>query len=404
MIVAAGVLVGVTLRGRRCIDARWLLAPIGLVLVDGAFAAMPPPNLEHAAPALTLVPLAALVISATYLLPVRRQLATARFAVLCLIVVWLAIDIFSSSPHPHIDVFDMQTQGAEVLEHGSNPYAVVMVSDSNDAHLDVPYTYPPVQLIVTTLAHAATGDVRFAMVLMLILAAVGARMALRDGDDLLRDSVALIVLAGPITAFVLDQSWVDVVPLGFAGCAVWAWAAGRRSLAAALFGLTFASKQPLVIGFPLLLLLRGFTRRHLAIALGVAVAITVPFFLWAPGDFLRDTVRYFVQLEPRSDALTVSNLVKMRLGHAPGELLGAATALLICATLWKRVERSLATVLVLLTVTLLCLFATGKIAFMNYYFFLAGLGAIAATQLAQLSGPARATSSDAGSGSQPPGL
>jgi len=406
MIVAAGVLVGVALRGRRCIDARWLLAPIGLVLIDGAFAALPPPDLQHAAPALTLVPLVALVLAATYLVPVRTQLATARFVVLCLLVVWLAIDIFSSSPHPHIDVFDMQTQGADVLMHGRDPYATVIVADSNDGSLEVPYTYPPVQLVVTTLARAATGDVRFAMVLMLILAAVGARMALRDGDPLLRDSVALIVLAGPITAFVLDQAWVDIVPLGFAGAAAWAWSSGKRTAAAVLFGLAFASKQPLVIGFPLLLLLPGFGRKQLAVALGVAVAITLPFFAWGPGDFLRGTVEYFVRLAPRSDALTVSNLVKLRFGHAPGELLGAASALLICAAVWKRVERSLATLFVLLTVALLCFFATGKIAFMNYYYLLAGLAAIAATQLAQLSqlsGPALATSSDAGNGSQPPG-
>lgn len=400
MIVAAGVLVGVALRGRRCIDARWLLAPIGLVLIDGAFAALPPPNLEHAAPALTLVPLVALVLAATYLVPVRAQLATARFVVLCLLVVWLAIDIFSSSPHPHIDVFDMQTNGAEILTHGQDPYARVIVADSNDGSLEVPYTYPPVQLIVTTLAHAATGDVRFAMVVMLILAAVGARMALRDGDPLLRDSFALIVAAGPITAFVLDQAWVDVVPLGFIGAAAWAWSSGKRTAAAVLFGLTFASKQPLVIGFPLLLLLPGFTRKQLLIALAVAVGITLPFFVWDAPGFFNATVRYFVNLAPRPDALTVSNLIKMRFGHAPGELLGAASALLICAVAWKRVERSLATLFVLLTVALFCFFATGKIAFMNYYFFLGGLAAIAATQL---SGPALAASSDAGSGSQPPG-
>lgn len=400
MIVAAGVLVGVALRGRRCIDARWLLAPIGLVLIDGAFAALPPPNLEHAAPALTLVPLVALVLAATYLVRVRAQLATARFVVLCLLVVWLAIDIFSSSPHPHIDVFDMQTNGAEILTHGQDPYARVIVADSNDGSLEVPYTYPPVQLIVTTLAHAATGDVRFAMVVMLILAAVGARMALRDGDPLLRDSFALIVAAGPITAFVLDQAWVDVVPLGFIGAAAWAWSSGKRTAAAVLFGLTFASKQPLVIGFPLLLLLPGFTRKQLLIALAVAVGITLPFFVWDAPGFFNATVRYFVNLAPRPDALTVSNLIKMRFGHAPGELLGAASALLICAVAWKRVERSLATLFVLLTVALFCFFATGKIAFMNYYFFLGGLAAIAATQL---SGPALAASSDAGSGSQPPG-
>lgn len=403
MIVAAGVLVGAALRGRRCIDARWLLAPIGLVVIDAALATLPPPNLEHAALALTLVPMITLALAATYVVPVRAQLATARFVVLCLLVVWLAIDIFSSSPHPQIDVFDMQTQGADALLHGRDPYATISVPDSADSTFSVPYTYPPVQLLVTTLARAATGDVRFAMVLMLILAAVGARMALRDGDPLLRDSVALILFAGPITAFVLDQGWVDVVPLGFAGLAAWAWSSGKRTAAAVLFALTFAAKQPLVIGFPLLLLLPGITRKQLATALGVAVAITLPFFAWDPGAFIDGTVRYFIHLSPRPDALTVSNLVRMRFGHAPGELLGAASALLICAAAWKRVERSLATLFVLFTVALLCFFATGKIAFMNYYFFLGGLAAIAAVLLAQLSGPALAASSAGGNGSQPPG-
>jgi hypothetical protein len=37
--------------------------------------------------------------------------------------------------------------------------------------------------------------------------------------------------------------------------------------------------------------------------------------------------------------------------------------------------------LALLTIALLCMFATGKIAFSNYYFLLSGLAAMAAAQL-----------------------
>lgn len=387
MILAAGVLVGSSLRARQSIDARWLLAPIGLILFDSAFATLEPPSLQDAAPALTLVPFMALLIAASYAMPVSGKIAGARFVVLCVLVVWLANDIFSSSPHPQIDVFDMQTQGADDLLAGRDPYASVSVSDSNDRSLVVPYTYPPVQLLVTTAARAVTGDVRFAMVLMLIVAALGARMALRDGDPLLRDCFALLMFAGPTTAFVLDQAWVDLVPLGFAGAATWAWSSGKRTAAALLFGLTFAAKQPLVIGFPMLTLLPGFGRKHFASAFGAAAAVTLPFFAWNPGAFLRGTVHYFVDLAPRSDALTVSNLVNTRFGYAPGELLGASCALLICAVVWKHVERSLSTMLVLLTVCLLCFFATGKIAFMNYYFLLAGLAAIAAALLSDTRAP-----------------
>ncbi|HSN29888.1 MAG TPA: glycosyltransferase 87 family protein [Kofleriaceae bacterium] len=381
-VIAAGVLVGVALRAKGTIDARWLLGPIGIVVLHGALAPLRPPSLDAVSHALTWVPLATLVIAATYALPAKRPLAIARFGALIALGTWLAISIVSTSPHPDIDVFDMQTRGADDLLAGYDPYTTVSVTDTNDRSLAVPYTYPPVQLIITTLARATTGDVRFAMAVMLLLAALGARMALRDRDDLLRDGVALLVIGGPVTAFVLDQALVDVVPLGLMGAAVWAWSSEKRTFAAVLFGLTFAAKQPLVLGFPLLLLLPGFGKKQLAIALGVAAAITLPFLAWDPSGFLRGTVRYFIDLAPRSDALTVTNLIERRFGHSPGQLLGAASALLVCTLLWRRVERGLAAMLSLLTIALLCMFATGKIAFCNYYFLLSGLAAMVAAQLA----------------------
>lgn len=382
LMLGAGVLVGVAVRRKQPVSVWWLLGPIAILLLHGALAPVRPPALDVVPRALTLVPLATLVLGCSYLVPLHPRWSTARFAILCALAAWLAIAICSVSPHPREDVYELQTRGADDLLAGRDPYSTVSVMDTNAPELTVPYTYPPVQLLVTTLARATTGDVRFAMALMLILAALGARMALRGGDDLLRDSIALIVVGGPITAFVLERALVDVVPLGLAGAALWAWTSEKRTIGAVLFGVTFAAKQPLVIGFPMLLLLPGFGKKQFAVAFGVAATVTLPFFAWDPGAFLHGTVRYFIDLAPREDALTVTNLLLRRFGRAPGGLLGVSAALLICAMLWRRSERRLSSMLGLLTIALLCLFSTGKIAFINYYFLLSGLAAMTAIQLA----------------------
>jgi hypothetical protein len=133
-----------------------------------------------------------------------------------------------------------------------------------------------------------------------------------------------------------------------------------------------------VIGLPLLVLLPGIRRRELAIAAGAAAVTVLPFFLWDPGAFWSGTVSYFAHLPARTDALTLRNLIQLRFHHAPGELLGAALALLAVAVMWKRAPRGIATFLLLLTFSLLAIFSFGRIAFTNYYFLLAGLAAAAA--------------------------
>jgi hypothetical protein len=287
--------------------------------------------------------------------------------------------LIAESPHPPIDVYDLQTQGADDLLGARDPYATVSVVDTNNLDERVPYTYMPVTLVATTLSRVATGDIRWAMVLALLVAGLATRQALRrtapDAHDLVGDATALILIGGPLTGFVLEEAWVDVVPLGLVCAAVWALACERKTLAAVLFGFGLAGKQPLLVCAPLLLLVPGIGRRGLVVAAGVALATVLPFFVWNPSAFSSSTVGYFAHLAPRTDALTLSNLIAMRFHYRPGEVYGLVLAAAGVAVAWRRVPRGPGTFLLLACGVLLAIFAFGRLAFVNYYYFLAALAA-----------------------------
>src|SRR5262249_48163261 len=110
--------------------------------------------------------------------------------------------------------------------------------------------------------------------------------------------------------FVLEQGWTE--PFGVALLALVVLAATRRSrwLPLAL-GLLLAWKQYTVLFLPLaaLLLPRPFRwRAYLRLvlpAIGVAAAITLPFFLWDPAAFWKSVVHtQFVQ-PFRHEALSI---------------------------------------------------------------------------------------------------
>lgn len=379
LLVAAGVLVVAALRARGRIEARWLLAPILVVAAHGVLYWMPLPLARHDATLIALVPELLAVATFSYLVRVSPLVAHVRFAAVLALVVVLGASVIAESPHPPIDVFDLQTQGADDLLAAHDPYATVSVVDTNDPDERVPYTYMPVTLVATTLARAATGDIRWAMIAALLLAGLAARQALRrtapDAPALLGDATALILFAGPLVGFVIEESWVDVVPLGLVCAAVWALACERTTLAAVLFGFGLAGKQPMVVCMPLLLLVPGIGRRGFIIAAGVAIATVLPFLLWNPSAFSSGTVAYFAHLAPRTDALTLSNLIAMRFHHRPSELYGLVLAVAGVALAWRHVPRGPGTFLLVSCGVLLAFFAFGRLAFANYYFLLAGLAA-----------------------------
>jgi hypothetical protein len=387
LLVAATILLVAALRwlgSTARVPATAVLAALLLLLGHAALAPVKPLYALSPVPLLSLFPMGAFGLTLTYFARMDRPYVDhLRFSVLVILAAALGAQVIAASPQPRIDVFAFQTQAADELIAGHNPYATVSVIDSNPAlaeNLWVPYTYPPVQLLATTLARLVGGDVRWAMLAGLLLAGVAARQTSRrnapHAPAFVHDLPALVLFGGPIVAIVLEQSWVDLVPLGLLSAALWALAAERHWIAAVGFGLALAAKQPLALLFPLLWLLPHFGWRKAGVVAGTAAATILPFLVWDPDAFAHGTIAYFVQASPRNDALTLSNMLRFRFGWAPGELLGISAALLAVAISWSRLRRSLAAFLLLASLVLLFVFLTGKLAFTNYYFFLSGMTAM----------------------------
>ena len=230
----------------------------------------------------------------------------------------LSLAFLRYAPSPAIDVLVFQQMGAEGLLHGQNPYA-----------FRYPSLYPPqrrstapvllarttgsirfsvlsLSLLMVVPAYALGGDIRFAHVIG-VVATAGLMGVARPGRR--AGLAAILFLLTPTVFFVVEHSWTEPLLAFTFSLAMFCALRWPRGLPFAL-GLLFATKQYTVFMVPLVWLLINEPRTLkkmvvlLAQAAAVALAITLPFFLWDPRAFYWVVVA-FQFLQPfRLDALS----------------------------------------------------------------------------------------------------
>jgi len=306
-------------------------------------------------------------------------LTAAVFAIL------LSATFLRYAREPAIDVFVFQQMSADAVLHGRNPYTIRYPSVyppgtpfygpgvvGADNRLDYGFPYFPLSLLLVVPAYAAGGDSRFAHAAAIALTAglmAGARPGRWAG------LTAILFLLTPPVFFIVEQSWTEPLMAFTFSLTMFAALRWRRALPFAL-GLLFATKQYTVLMAPLVWLLVDEPRTWrrfaalLATAGAVALAITLPFFLWDPRAFYRAVVA-FQFLQPfRLDALSYMvwihhNFPQLTIERwAPFVSVVPATAF----ALW-RCPRTPAGFAAAVTVVFLTFFAFNKQAFANYYYF-----------------------------------
>jgi hypothetical protein len=303
---------------------------------------------------------------------------------------------------PSIDVFVFQQQASHALVRGQNPYALTFpniygyttfygpeVADARTLHFGFPY--PPLSLLLA-LPGALLGDHR---VCQAIACGVAAAACVAFSPGRLPLLAAATLLFTPRMFFVLEEAWTE--PFGLALFALVLLAATRKSrLLPIALGLLFAWKQYTLFFLPLAVLLvpRPFTwrgyARLVAPAVGLAAAITLPFFLWSPAAFWRSVV-WLQTVQPfRREALDFPAWW-VGLGHAPFEVIplvlgvtGVATLLVLA----RRVHGPPAFAAAA-TFVYAVFFAFNKQSFCNYHWFVVGLAACGVAVSAGHSLPAR---------------
>jgi hypothetical protein len=316
--------------------------------------------------------------------PEVKWLRNARFILILSCVLAGGIDAIRSSPHPDVDVFHVEQQGADVLAQGQNPFTRLSVQNTAPGHVgpNLPYVYTPLQLFVTIPAKKIAGDVRYAMLLSVLIAGCAmrflARRTLEDAPSFAEDAPALFYFLTPKLFFVIEQAWTEPISVMFAALAVAAHVGKKPLLAAILFGLLFATKQTMIWVVPIAWFVVGLRPWQAATAFAIAGATALPFMI-ANFHAMKYALFDFQNLlPPRKDGLTLHTAVADIFGvDLPGAIafLFAAAACGISA--W-RLRGRLGEFAPATAFTLLVFFFFNKWAFANYYFLTLGIASLAA--------------------------
>jgi hypothetical protein len=374
--------------------AEWVLVLslllAGLILTAGslarAFANLASPLWITVTAAYTMLGLA----GALLLFRKRPHLKWA-FALFLLVHAAMAVALLQSSP-PFIDVEVFLRDGAVAVLHGHNPYAMTFpniyppkltaqyygngVVINNRITFGFPYL--PVTLLLAVPGWLV-GDVRYSqLIAMLVTALILRRLA----SDRVGRAAAVLGVAAPAAIPVLTGAWTEPTLVALLACLVLTLERRRVAFAAVSLGLFLVSKQYVVIAIPLIWLIRQWlTRRTILIGLGLAAAVTLPFFLLNPSAFWKAIVEYQLIQPFRSDS--VSKLVSSvnAFGWPPPWTFGVlplAAGGLTALALALRAPRTPPAFAAAVGLTLLVTILLSKEAFMNYYFLVGGAFLIAA--------------------------
>lgn len=265
-----------------------------------------------------------------------RVLSTRLFLVLAaaavvarLLMVWLL--------PPLLDVYYYDAQAAKALVGGIDPYGLSYLGIP--AWLATPdasnvFAYLP-GVPAFLASFGAIWDIRLGLVFADVL--VGFSIFSMGGKR--AKSSALFFLLLPFTAlFSTSYPNNSLVSIAFLGLAGMFWAGGRGRLASLATGAALASSQLVWLLYPLFLVWSLRSRRfdEVAIQLGVALLLVLPFALWNWPRFFYDVVVFQFTRAPRAVItqvafgynvnLTVDGIVYTLLGVSVPLLLRVAAA------------------------------------------------------------------------------
>ncbi len=320
----------------------------------------------------------------------RRQRALwLLFAALAVAFLVLAVTLLQTLPGETIDVQVFEADAARALLRGINPYTITHV-DIYGPHprfefygpgavvggrVLVGFPYGPLSLYYVIPAYLL-GDVRFAPLAAILVSAI-LMVATRPHWQTL--GIAFLMLANPLTVWVITQSWTE--PLVLATLSLVVWAATRRSrwLPVAL-GLFFASKQytPLALPLVVFLLPQGRWKDYLRLsaqAIAVAAAVTAPLALWNIREFWNDVVLFEMRQPFRPDALSFAVIHPIPI---PWILAAVALAVVFVLAKSRRHPAMFAGCFGFLFLIFVCI---NKQAFANYYFLISSACWLAASAI-----------------------
>jgi hypothetical protein len=375
-------------------NAEWALVIslllAGLILTAGMLARV------FAAPASPL----AFTLTSTYpflglaaAVPILRSRPHLRWAFPMFLLAHVAVTVlFLRSSPSHNDVHVFLRESAGTLLDGHNPYSMTFPNTFSatqtelfygpgvvvDGRITYGFPYLPLGFLFAIPGHLL-GDVRYSQLIAMLVTAVVLR---RLASDRVGRAAAVLGVASVSTVPVLNLAWTEPTLVALLACLVLALERRRLALVAVLLGLFLASKQYVVIAIPVFWLIRQWlTRRVMLIGVGLAVAVTLPFFLVDPPAFWKAIVEYQLIQPFRADSTSLLVSSVNSFGWPPPWTYGLLPFVgggVTAVALALRAPRTPAAFAAAVGLTLLVTILLSKQAFMNYYFLVSGAFLIAA--------------------------
>lgn len=313
----------------------------------------------------------------------------ARFPAILAVYVLLGAWTIDASPRPYIDVWHFQQRATELLLNGQNPYAAEypniyghtafygekVLSDRGVRS----FAYPPLSLLMA-LPGRLVGDVRWSLLAAVAGAtafavATGRRLGLPAGHPAELGVIAL--LFHPRGFLLIEQGWNEpFLAFGASACG-WALVAGRGPMLWLALAAVLSAKQYGILWAPSLLASGRLLWRDAAGAAAAASLLVIPFLLWDPAAFWRGVFELQLSQPFRADALSMLAWVATATGRELPAAVGFFAALIVA---WLVVGRALPTpgnTALGGAAVFLAFFAFNKQAFLNYYWFVESLLALA---------------------------
>lgn len=310
---------------------------------------------------------------------------TARFYGFALLLLAGGISVIYITPHPGIDVWTIQQRGADCLLAGKNPYVCADVPDTDPENdFTVPYVYPPAAIYMGTIGRVLTGDVRYMLVLAMMVAGVVVRSITKRTlgssqgavPSIIVDAPALFFWQAPLLYMCVELSWVDPLQVMLITLGVAAYVADKKTLAAIILGVAISSKQSMFWVYPLAAIVLRFDLRRWVIMGLAALVPVIPFVIWDFKAMKHANFDFMSGLPPRRDALCFTNALYQWFGIAFPTVSAFVLAAMTVAAACLAKNKTAFYFALSIVLTYFVFFFFNRWAFANYYFLLTGLSAL----------------------------
>jgi hypothetical protein len=279
---------------------------------------------------------------------------------------------------PAIDVWHFTDQAARHILDG-NIYEMSWTGIKPNARgnndFDHGFPYLPMAAMLLATSAGLLGDVRFGLLLSLLLAgAMLTHETWRRGGRY-APLIGILLLLGPGTLTVVEFSFTEPLLLALLVGSLIAFGRDRTVLGVLLLALAIACKQHVVLLLPALVAWRPAGARRVGAAVGVAIALSLPWFVSDPNAFLDGTVRYHLDVPARDDAVTVTALLLAAGKQLPGAVTACAiVAVAVAAAMAvRRWQPELPGMALCLAFVLLAAGVMNKQSFLNQFWLASGL-------------------------------